>query len=132
MPQPDAMQCTVNLPVVHRPVGSLGSQSFHWSRARFMRKPCGSAIVLGATVSPTWFHANGRQQQVLVLFAVWHLACCPACRLVRLVCRDDALLRRFGWLYMSGIVLRSYINRNPQVQQMIWDIDIGYLKVRGG
>ncbi len=113
MPQPDAMQCTVNLPVVYRPVGSLGSQSFHWARARFMRKPCGSAIVLGATVSPTWFHANGRHQQVLVLFAVWHLACCPAGRLVRLVCRDDALSRRFGWLHERDCIEILYKSQSP-------------------
>ena len=97
-----------------------------WKRIRLvMQKTSARSVVLGATVSPAWFHDRDVDGNSTCLWCsslgAWdHLCwCCPASPLERPVCPRDALLRRFGWLRERDPT--EILNYLAQVQQMIWD-----------
>ena len=74
-----------------------------WKRIRLvMHKASARSVVLGATVSPAWFHDRDVDGNSACLWCsslgTWdHLCwCCAASPLERPVCPRDALLRLFG------------------------------------
>ena len=76
-----------------------------WKGIRLvMHKASARSVVLGATVSPAWFHDRDVDGSSACLWCsslgIWdHLCwCCHGSPLERPVYPRDALLRRFGWL----------------------------------